>query len=122
MQRDSVTGDVKSTVIARGVAFTSEIPATYNLTVAKRFGHSTLAADAERGVFDTSYHAGLEQWIGPLALRAGGSLDGDQRVQYAGGLGVKLGRLGADAGVATHSRNLSHDRGVELCVGLALYH
>ena len=122
MQRDSVTGDVKRTTLATGVAFTSEIPATYNVTVARRFGRSMIAADAERGVFDTTYHLGAERWMGPVALRAGGSLDGQQQVQYAGGVGLKFGRLGADAGVATHSRNLSHERGVELCVGLALYH
>lgn len=122
MQRDSASGDVKSTTLARGVAFTSEIPATYNVTIAKRFGPSLIAADAERGVFDTTYHLGAERWLGPVALRAGGSLDGQQQVQYGGGVGVKFGRFGADAGIATNSRNLSHDRGVELCVGLALYH
>jgi hypothetical protein len=122
MQRDSVSGDVKSTTLAKGVAFTSEIPATYNITVARRFGGSLIAADAEKGIFDTTYHLGAEHWVGPVALRAGTSLDGQQQVQYGGGVGVKFGRLGADAGVATNSRNLSHERGVELCVGLALYH
>ena len=122
MQRDSVTGDVKSTVIAQGVDFTSELPATYMVTAQRRFGGLLVAADAQRGLFDTTVHLGAEQWVGPIALRAGGSLDGEQQVQYAGGVGFKVWRIGADAGVATNSRNLSHERGVELCVGLALYH
>ena len=122
VQRDSVTGNVNSTVTAQGVPFTSELPTTYVVTAQRRFGGTLLAADAVRGIFDTTFHVGAEQWVGPLALRAGGSLDGEQQVQYAGGVGFKLGRIGADAGVSTHSRNLSRERGVELCVGLSLYH
>ena len=115
--RDSVTNEVKSTVVARDVALTSEIPPTYTVTAAKRLGGTLVAANAVRGLFDTTFHLGAERWVGPLALRAGGSLDAERKLQYAGGLGLKLWRLGVDAGVATHSRNLSHERGVELGVG-----
>ena len=122
MQRDSVTGDVKSTTLATGVPYTSEIPTTYNVTISKHFGPSLIAADVERGIFDTTIHVGAERWFGPMAVRAGSSLDGQQQLQFGGGGGVKFGRFGADLGIATNSRNLSHERGVELSLGLALYH
>jgi hypothetical protein len=120
-RRDSATNEIKSTVVARDVALTSEIPPTYTVTAARRFGGTLIAADAVRGLFVTTFHLGAEHWLGPVAVRAGGSLDADRSLQYAGGLGFRFWRLGVDAGVATHSRNLSHERGVELGAGLALY-
>ena len=122
VKRDSITGDVKSTVTARDVPLTTTIPPSYSLTAARHLGGTLVAADAVWDEYDATYHLGAERWLGPIALRAGGSLDAEQIVQYAGGVGIKLGRLGVDTGVATNSRNLSHERGVELCLGLALYH
>jgi hypothetical protein len=122
VRRDSVSGDLKRTVTAKDVALTSKLPPSYSLTAARRFGGTLVAADVVRGVYDVTYHVGAERWHGPVALRAGTSLDAEQQVQFAGGLGFKLGRFGVDTGVATNSRNLSHDRGLELCLGLALYH
>ncbi len=122
VRRDSVTGDVRSTVTARDVPLTSEIPPSYSVTASRSFGGTLVAADGVWSEYESSYHLGAERWVGPVALRAGGSLDAERIVQYACGVGFKLGRLGLDTGVATNSRNLSHDRGVELSLGLALYH
>ena len=46
--------------------------------------------------------------------------DANKMLQYAGGTGLRLGPLGVDLAVASHSRNISRERGLELGAGLAL--
>ena len=91
------------------------------LNVARKFGRVLVAADVTRGRGETKGHLGLETWFGLLALRTGASLDENQLLQCAGGAGVRFGRIGADLALATHSRNLSRERGLELAAGLSFY-
>ena len=56
-----------------------------------------------------------------MALRTGAGIDANRRLQFGGGLGIKLARFGVDLAVATNSRNLTRERGLELGAGLALY-
>ncbi|MBI5711474.1 MAG: hypothetical protein HZC42_14405 [Candidatus Eisenbacteria bacterium] len=119
---DSATGDYVQQVLARDQALTSSVPVTVTANAAARLGRFLVAADAVRGVNATLVHGGAEVWLGRVALRAGANLDANRMAQASGGAGVRFGRFGLDAAVATHSRNLSRERGVELGAGLAFYH
>jgi hypothetical protein len=51
----------------------------------------------------------------------GGYLDTHDLPQFTVGSGVRLGKLGLDGALATHSRGLTNSRGVELAASLTLY-
>ena len=95
-----------------------------NLTpYAKRLAGFLFAGAATRDALGrTTSCAGVERWLGHLALRAGVARDLQNQTQTSGGIGLRLGRFGLDAAVATHSRNLTHERATELGAGFALYH
>lgn len=120
VERDSA-GDYTTTTLAEGVPFTSEVPATVVGSAALRMGRVTLAADVVKGVVATTAHAGAELWLGGLALRGGAEYDAHEQVQGSGGLGIRIGRVGIDGAVATHSRDVTRERGVDLGLGLAWY-
>jgi hypothetical protein len=120
-QRDSASGEVRTTVIARDVSYTSTLPTTVTVNASRSFGGTLVAADLVNGMLGTSYHVGAERWFGLFAIRSGFSVDTEHKLQFAGGGGVKLGKLGLDLGATSHSRNLSSERGIELGAGLALY-
>ena len=122
MERDSVTNETKKTVLHESVPFTSTVSKTVTLNVAKRIGPATLAADIVQTQEHTTWHTGMETWLGLIALRAGANIDTYQQLQYATGVGLKLGKIGLDLAVASNSRNLSRERGLELGAGLAWYH
>lgn len=120
--KDSVSGDYVTQTVGEQVPFTSTVPASFMLTAMTRVGGVLVAADVQRDALEQiSGHAGAEIWAGPLALRAGASLDAQQRTQFAGGIGLRLGRLGLDAAVATNQSNITHERAVDLGVGLSFY-
>ncbi len=48
-------------------------------------------------------------------------MDREQAVQWSGGLGLKLGRIGLDVAAATHARNLMREEQSEVAVGLGWY-
>lgn len=121
--KDTLTGDLVETTVAEGVPYTSTIPATGQITVTTRLAGFLFAGAATRDALGrTTSCAGVERWLGPLALRAGVSRDLQNQTQTSGGVGLRLGRFGLDAAVATHSRNLTHERATELGAGFALYH
>lgn len=120
-RRDSAAGDFARVILARDVPFTSQLPRTATLNLAYRFGRTLLAADVIHGMEQVTGHLGAETWFGFLALRGGAGIDANEQLQLGGGMGVKLGRVGVDLAVATNSRNLTRERGVELGAGLALY-
>jgi hypothetical protein len=119
--RDSATGDLVRDVIREDVPFTSELPLTGTANAALRLGNTTIAADVVRSMGDVTGHLGAEHWLGPMALRSGAGLDANRQLQAAGGVGFRLGRFGLDFAVASHSRSLTQERGVELGAGLSLY-
>jgi hypothetical protein len=120
--RDTVTQDFVRMIVDEDAELVSELPKRGTLNASARFGGTLVAADLVRSMGRTLAHLGIERWQGPLALRSGCNLDENQDLQFAGGLGLRLGRVGVDVAVATHNRNLSRERGVELGAGLALYH
>jgi len=119
---DSITGDYVQDVLRRDAPFASHVPATVHANVALPLGRLFVAADVVRSVHTTLGHVGVETWSGPLALRAGGSMDDNHKIQYSAGTGYKFGHLGVDVALATNSRNLSRERGLELGAGIAFYH
>lgn len=120
--QDSVSGEYRTSTVAEDVPFTSTVPASYLVTATTRVGGVLVAADLQRGALDqVTGHAGLECWVGRLALRAGASVDPQHRVQVAGGAGLRFGRIGLDLAVATNQSNLMHERAVDLGAGLSFY-
>ncbi len=120
-QRDSVTGDYSRQTIAEDVPFSSEVSKTVTTNMAKQFGRTLVAADVVRSQDKTTSHFGTETWVGIFALRTGANIDANHKLQYSGGTGVRLGPVGLDLAVASHSRNLAQERGVELGAALSLY-
>jgi len=119
---DPISGDYVQQVIARDLPLTSKVPATAVANVAAHLGRFLVAADVVRGDNVTTGHLGAETWLGKaLALRAGAFMDANELLQYTAGTGVRLGVIGVDLAVASHSRNLSRTRGLELGAGLAFY-
>ena len=120
--RDPETGDYEQVTVAEDKPVTSTVPTTAVANAAARLGRFLVAADVIRGVNSTTGHLGGETWLTPLlAVRAGAYLDANEQVQYTGGAGLRLGPVGLDLAVATHTRNLTRERGLELGAGLALY-
>jgi hypothetical protein len=122
VQRDSATGQIVQTVTKPSASYTSTVPVTVTANAVVPVGGVTLAADVVRGVNATIGHAGVERWLGIWALRVGGNLDANKLVQGSLGTGVRLGRIGLDVAVASHSRNVSRERALELGAGVSLYH
>jgi hypothetical protein len=116
------SGDYVRQVIASDVPLRSTVPTTAVANAATRFGRFLVAGDVVCHVRATTAHLGAETWLGKaLAVRAGASVDENDLLQYAGGAGVRFGRIGVDLAVASHSRNLARERGLELGAGLAFY-
>jgi hypothetical protein len=119
---DPETGDYVQETIAEDKKVSSTVPTTGVANAAMRFGRLQVAADVVRGVNSTTGHLGAEAWLAAmLALRAGAFLDANEMLQYTGGAGLRFGPVGVDLAVASHSRNLTRERGLELGAGLAFY-
>ena len=110
-----------STVQAVDEAFTSRIPATTTINVAKRMGPTTVAMDVVDNELYTGVHLGAETWLGMVALRAGAYSDSNGRWQVAGGTGIRFGGIGLDLAVASNRRNVEEASATELSASLTLY-
>jgi hypothetical protein len=115
------TNDIETVAVAEDVDFEGSFPITWNVSLAYRPSRWVFAATLMKNVGDPSVHLGAERWLGRWALRAGGSLDNRQLPQFAGGTGVRLGAVGIDMGLSTHSRTITGERGLEMAFSLALY-
>ncbi len=120
--RDSVTGDYVQTILSDARPFTSEVPVTWVANAAWHAGPWLVAGDLVRGVNTTQLHAGVERWVGRVALRAGTGLDANQLWEVSGGVGWWIGRYGLDLALATNSRTPTQERALELSAGLVFYH
>ena len=107
--------------VAGNAAFSSRIPSTTTFDVAKRMGPTTVAADVVRNELFTGIHMGAETWFGRVALRGGTYRDSNDRWQFTGGTGFRLGGIGLDTAVGTNQRNTQEARAVELCASITLY-
>jgi hypothetical protein len=119
---DPVSNDITTTPGPRNVYIDGTFPVSWNLAFAYRGIPSwTLAATVLRTVGDPEVHLGAEKWIGPWALRGGTFLDTAQQLQGTAGAGIRFGGVGVDLGLATHSRSLTEERGLEMGLSLSLY-
>jgi hypothetical protein len=118
---DDSTNEFATYELAKDEKYTSRIPVTTTVNVAKRIGTTTLAADVVDGELHTMVHAGAELWFGRLALRGGSYRDQNRIWQVTGGAGVRFGKIGIDMAIATNSRNIERERGAELSASLSLY-
>ena len=116
---------VNSTVSANllnHVSATTKLPVTYLANASLDLGGGTMVGgELLHGARGTEVHMGVEQHVGPLALRAGVSRDQQKRVQFGGGGGVRFLFLSLDVGFATHSSPLSDQRGVTMATSLSIY-
>ena len=121
-EKDTTRDIYVTTTLAQGVAFTSTVPTSVLATVSLRAGALLVAADATRDALSqVTGHAGAEWWFGPLALRAGVGVDERRALNPAGGLGLKLGRIGVDVAVISNRANLTRESALDLAAGFTLY-
>ena len=118
---NDATNEFTTTVVGLKEEYTSKIPVTATLNVAKRIRRTTIAADIVDGDLRTTMHAGAELWFGKIAVRSGFSRDQNKLAQFAGGAGYRFGKIGLDMAIATHSRNIERERAAELSASLSLY-
>src|SRR6185295_19004218 len=118
---DDVTNEFTTIQVAQDEEFTSRIPVTTTINVAKRIGRTTIAADIVDGDLRTTMHAGAELWFGMFAVRSGIYRDQNTMMQFTGGGGYRFGKIGLDLAIATNSRNIERERGAELSASLSLY-
>lgn len=118
----SDSNDFASAQIANHVSSKTKLPVTYVANAALELGTNTTAGamllNNGRG---TTIQIGVEQRVGPLALRGGVARDQRKRVQLGWGTGVRFGAFGLDVGFATHSGSLSTARGITMATSISIY-
>lgn len=122
IQYDVFSNQFSSTVVANGVKTKTKLPITYIANAALRMGTgTTVGADIVNSGRGAVIHVGAEQRTGPFAVRGGVSRDQRRRMQFGFGGGVKLGSIGIDAGLWTHSNSFATKRGVTLATSISIY-
>ena len=120
---DSVSGNTTTEDLERGVEYKSRFPVTGSFNVAYRTGPMLFGGTLDRTSNERWIpRAGFETWAAAVPLRAGVYLDTYKQLQFTAGSGFKLGSIGLDVALATNSRGITTDRGLELAASLALYH
>ena len=116
------SNDFASMQIANHISTKTELPITYVANASLELGTATTAGamilNNGRG---TSIQMGVEQRIGPLALRGGVARDQRKRVQVGWGTGLRFGSFSLDVGFATHSSSLSNARGITMGTSISIY-
>jgi len=118
----SDSNDFASTNLANHISTKTKLPITYVANASLELGTATTAGavilNNGRG---TSIQVGVEQRIGPLALRGGVARDQRKRVQVGWGTGLRFGSFSLDVGFATHSSSLSNARGITMGTSISIY-
>jgi hypothetical protein len=119
---DTVNNDLATTLVANHVSSKTKLPITYVANASLELGTNTTAGamilNNGRG---TSIQLGVEQRVGPLAVRGGVARDQRKRVQLGLGTGLRFGAFSLDVGFATHSGSLSNVRGITMASSLSIY-
>ena len=119
---DTAANVLASQFLANHFRSKTRLPVTYVANAALDLGTNTtvgtMILDNGRG---TSVQLGVEQRIGPLALRGGVARDQRKRVQLGWGTGVRFGPLSLDVGFLTHSSALSSARGITMATSISIY-
>lgn len=119
---DTAANNFGSSLVADHVSSKTNLPVTYVANAALELGTNTTAGgmilNNGRG---TTIQIGVEQRVGPLALRGGVSRDQRKRVQLGWGTGLRFGSFSLDVGFATHSSSLSSARGITMASSISIY-
>lgn len=119
---DTATNKLASQFVANHFRSKTRLPVTYVANASLDLGTNTTAGamvlNNGRG---TSIQLGVEQRVGPLALRGGVARDQRKRVQIGWGTGVRFGPLSLDVGFLTHSSALSNARGITMATSISIY-
>ena len=119
---DTATNTFVSSLVNDHVSTKTKLPISYVANASLEMGTNTTAGvmilNNGRG---TTVQLGVEQRVGPLALRGGVSRDQRKRVQIGWGTGLRFGSFGLDVGFATHSGSLSSARGITMGTSISIY-
>ncbi len=119
---DTAANDFASQEIANHVTTKTRLPVTYIANAALELGTNTTAGtEVMNNGRGTTIQIGVEQRVGPLALRGGVARDQRKRVQLAAGTGLRFGPFSLDVGFITHSSSLSDTRGITMATSLSIY-
>ncbi len=119
---DNVGDSIVTTVVRNHVETTTKLPVSYIANAALRMGTgTTVGGDIVNTGRGTVIHVGGEQRLGLLALRGGVSRDQRKKMQFGLGGGVRLGPLGLDVGLWTHSNSFADKRAITMATSISLY-
>ena len=119
---DSINNTNVKTPVSRHESYKSRFPTTGSFNMVYRTKTMTFG-----GTLDLTANqlwvprVGMETWLGPTPLRGGLYMGAYSRLQVTAGSGIKIGKMGLDLALATHSRGLTDKRGLELAASLAIY-
>ena len=119
---DTASNKIVDSLLIADTTDKSKLPITYIANAALHMTTgTTVGGDVINSGRGTIIHVGVEQRTGPLALRAGVSRDQRKKMQFGVGAGVRLGPLGLDVGVFTHSNSLSTERAITMATAISIY-
>lgn len=119
---DTAANNFGSGLVANHVSTKTKLPVTYVANASLDMGtNTTFGAMLLNNGRGTTIQMGVEQRIGPLALRGGVQRDQRKRIQLGWGTGVRFGPFGLDVGFATHSGALSTARGITMASSISIY-
>ncbi len=119
---DTVANNIASSLVVNHVSTKTRLPVTYVANAALDLGtNTTVGAMVLNNGRGTSIQLGVEQRVGPLALRGGVARDQRKRVQLGLGTGLRFGPFSLDVGFATHSSSLSSVRGITMASSISIY-
>jgi hypothetical protein len=119
---DTAANNFGSGLVANHVSTKTKLPITYVANASIEMGtNTTFGAMLLNNGRGTTIQMGVEQRIGPLAVRGGVQRDQRKRIQLGWGTGVRFGPFGLDVGFATHSGALSTARGITMASSISIY-
>jgi hypothetical protein len=119
---DTAGNTIVDSLLVADTTGRTTLPITYIANAALHMTTgTTVGGDVINSGRGTVIHVGVEQRTGPLALRAGVSRDQRKKLQFGVGAGVRLGPLGLDVGLFTHSNSLSTERAITMATAISIY-
>jgi hypothetical protein len=119
---DTAANKFGSSLVNDHVSSKTKLPISYVANSALELGTNTtvgvMVLNNGRG---TTVQLGVEQRVGPLAVRGGVARDQRKRVQIGWGTGLRFGSFGLDVGFATHSGSLGSARGITMGTSISIY-
>jgi len=119
---DTAANKFGSSLVNDHVSSKTKLPVSYVANAALEMGtNTTVGAMVLNNGRGTTVQLGVEQRVGPLAVRGGVARDQRKRVQVGWGTGLRFGSFGLDVGFATHSGSLSSARGITMATSISIY-